>query len=384
VENLIRRFRSWVSRSFSTRVFNIFQLEVTSKCNLKCIMCPRVSIPRQWSSGNMSMDIFKRVSEYFHYSRVVYLSGWGEPLLHEKILDMIRLAKEAGCIVGFTTNGMLLTEHLSRELLKLKLDMLAFSIDGATPQTYESIRVGGKFDQLIENIKTLSMLKRKARSKKPEVIITFLMMKKNINELPSVVDLAHELMADRVVATNLDCVVKFLDEKLHIFSCNSPKRKFVEKIEEAKAKAENLKIPFYAYPVELRPTAVCDADPLRNIFFTWDGMVAPCVYASLPIRQGFIPRIFCGKQYKIPRLSFGNIIREDLLDIWNKREYREFRRYFKIREGLYNSKFLEIMPFEGGVELKGLGEEKHKELVNKIGALPLPKICETCYKAYGV
>jgi MoaA/NifB/PqqE/SkfB family radical SAM enzyme len=176
---------------------------------------------------------------------------------------------------------------------------------GATPKTYESIRIGAKFDQLVQNVRTLSIVKRKAGSNKPEVVLMFLMMKKNINELPSVVDLAHELMMDRIVATNLDCVVKPLDEELRVFSSSRPEKAFVEKIEEAKARAERYKIPFHAYPTEMRPTATCAADPLRNVFFTWDGMVAPCVYANMPIKQGFIPKIFCGKRHKIPVYLLG-------------------------------------------------------------------------------
>lgn len=376
-------FKTWLRRLFGGSVFNIFQLEVTSRCNCKCIMCPRVSVTKRWKLGDMSMNTFSRISKYFPYSRVVYLSGWGEPLLHEKIVDMVRLAKEAACIVGFTTNGMLVTERKSQELVKLKLDMIGFSMDGATPKTYESIRVGVKFDQLIENVRTLNMVKRKTGSNKPEVVLTFLMLKKNINELPLVVDLAHELAVDRIVATNLDCVVKSLDEELRVFSSKSPERAFVEKIEEAKTRAERYKIPFYAYPIELQPTVTCAADPLRNVFFTWDGMVAPCVYASIPVKQGFIPRVFCGKRYKIPRLSFGDITKEDFFEIWNKREYWEFRRYFQDRESLYDSALLKTMSLESGVDFKKL-EGKREELTNKMKALPLPVVCETCYKAYGV
>ena len=116
---------------------------------------------------------------------------------------------------------------------------------------------------------------------------------------------------------------------------------------------------------------------------SWDGAVAPCVCTNMPIRQGLIPRIFCWKQYKIPRLSFGIVAKEGFFDIWNKREYREFRQYFHSRKELHDSTLLEVMPFEGGVDLREL-EGKREELMEKLKNLPLPTVCETCYKAYNV
>jgi len=338
-------------------------------------MCPRVSVS-QWHLGDMNIRTFFRISKYFPYAKVVYLSGWGEPLLNKNILDMIKIAKEAKCSVGFTTNGMLLTEELSKELIKLRVDMIGVSIDGANPETYESIRVGAEFNKLIENVRTLNAVKEKMRSSKPEVVFTFLMMKKNINELPSIIDLAYELKVDRVVATNLDCTMKLLDEELHLFSCNNPKRSFIKMIEEAKVKAEKYNIQFYAYPIKMKPTVLCSADPLRNIFFTWDGRVTPCVYTGIPIKEGFIPRIFCGKEYKIPRLSFGSIINEDLFEIWKMSEYQEFRGHFRSRENLYSlAKFRTLLD---------QSFEEKLNIENKKKKLQLPKVCKTCYKAYGI
>jgi len=337
-------------------------------------MCPRVSVP-QWNAGDMEMETFLRIGRYFPYVRVVYLSGWGEPLLNRNILDMIRVAKRAGCTVGFTTNGILLNEQLSREVIRLKVDMIGLSIDGAVPETYESIRVGAEFSKVIRNVKVLSELKRNLGASKPEIVLTFLMMKKNIEELPLIIDLACDLGVDRVVATNLDCVMKPFDEEMHLFSCNGVNRAFMEKIKEAERRAAEHKIPFYAYPIKLEPTVICSADPLRNIFFTWDGLVAPCVYAAIPVKDGLMPRIFCGKRYTVPRLIFGNIMEKDLFEIWNEHKYQDFRRYFTKREAVYSlSKFHESLGLTAG----NIDVETHLKNIQ------LPEVCKTCYKAYGV
>ena len=138
----------------------------------------------------MEWETYKKISQYLPLVNSVYLSGWGEPLLHKRLVDMVKVAKEAGCYVGFTTNGTLLTYEISKKLVDLNLDLIEISLDGATPQTYEEIRKGAKFKNVIDNISTLISLKHKVRKAKPKVMLSFLMMKKNINELSLIVDLA--------------------------------------------------------------------------------------------------------------------------------------------------------------------------------------------------
>ena len=58
----------------------------------------------------MDLDLFELASANFKEVKLVCLQGWGEPLEHENILGMVRVAKMAGCEVGLTTNGMLLNE----------------------------------------------------------------------------------------------------------------------------------------------------------------------------------------------------------------------------------------------------------------------------------
>jgi MoaA/NifB/PqqE/SkfB family radical SAM enzyme len=346
-------------------------------------MCPRVSLSEEWRHGDMSIDTYRRIATHFPHCKVVYLSGWGEPLLHERILEMVRCAKKAGCSVGFTTNGTLLTEQVSQEIVKLKLDMIAISIDGATPRTYEAIRVGAKFDQVVANVRGLCKVKREAGNIKPEVVLTFLMMKENLKELPLVIDLAHKMELDRVVATNLDCVITPRDEALHVFSCNSPDPDVFDSIENAHATAERYRLPVYIYPVEMRYNVICTEDPLRNISFSWDGEVAPCVCVNMPSAQGAIPRVFCGRRYEVPCLSFGNVDEQDFYHIWNNQKYRDFRQYFSHRRHLHDLALSEMMlrdGFGGGGEF----EEKRVKLQSTLRDIPLPYTCETCYKAYGV
>ena len=102
--------------------------------------------------GFMDMDTFKKIFE----SGVPYaikLNWRGEPLLHPKIVEMVKQAKDYGVEeVMMNTNGLLLTKEMTQQLSDAGLDWLIISVDGATKNTYEEIRQGGDFQLLYKNI----------------------------------------------------------------------------------------------------------------------------------------------------------------------------------------------------------------------------------------
>ena len=121
----------WLQGRDAARPFEAFQIEVTSRCNLQCVMCPVTVLADRWPARDLAWETFERVAEAFARTQWVYLQGWGEPLLHRRIFEMIARAKSAGCQVGFTTNGTRLTPDNGERLLELGLDLVAVSIAGA-------------------------------------------------------------------------------------------------------------------------------------------------------------------------------------------------------------------------------------------------------------
>jgi MoaA/NifB/PqqE/SkfB family radical SAM enzyme len=76
---------------------------------------------------------------------------------------------------------------------------------------------------------------------------------------------------------------------------------------------------------------VCEENPLGNLYISVDGEVSPCVYLYPPLPSPF-KRIFCGKEYWVEKVSFGNIFRDPFSAIWNGCQYKEFRNRFLERE----------------------------------------------------
>ena len=358
---------SWFKKREPERPFEAFQIEVTSRCNLKCVMCPVTVLADHWPARDMAWATFERAAEAFGRTNWVYLQGWGEPLLHRRIFEMIGRAKASGCRVGFTTNGTRLRRGTGARLLDAGLDLLAVSIAGASAATHEAIRVGSDFAKLAQNLRQFLRLRGGHGGARPKVEIFYLMTRTNLAELPRAVELAAELGADELVATNLDYVMTPGLDALRAYGEGPPARALGAALEDARAAARRTGIAFRPYPLAFREMAVCDLNPLKILFISADGEVSPCVYTSLT-GQASIPRVFDGRAVEVPVVSFGNLNERPLAEIWESAAYREFRALFAGRVRGASRMLL-------GALAGGAAEEQEA---------PAPEACRTCPKLYGV
>ncbi len=310
-------------------------------------------MPGAWNSADMPPETYERIALSFSDAQNVYLSGWGEPLFNDHFLGMVRSAKEVGCTVGFTTNGARLDEVIMRGLVELRADLMGVSLAGATPRTHGSMRRGSDLNEVYSRIAQLKAIKKEAGSDKPRIMLFFIMLKDNMEELPDCVERAATLETEGVVATNLDYVGDAVQDRLKAFSCGTPAEGSLEKVSEASELAERLGVYFRAFPLEMGRVRVCSEDPINNLYVSEGGDVYPCVYLGLPMAR--IPRIFCGRGTALPRVSFGNVNDRSLIDIWEDEVYASFRRRYEARLKEHNP-----------------------------DSSSLPEVCKTCYKAYGI
>ncbi len=135
-----------------TRLTKVY-IEPTNQCNLTCRTCIRNSwdeTPGQMSTSTFNC-IIKGLKSFTSVSTVLF-GGFGEPLSHPHITDMVAQTKSTGISVELITNGTLLTEDLSRNLAEAGLDVLWVSLDGADPASYADIRRGGTLHDVIANV----------------------------------------------------------------------------------------------------------------------------------------------------------------------------------------------------------------------------------------
>jgi len=121
-------------------------LELTSKCNLRCGMCPLPVLRRPYE--DMAWPLVERAAQEIHGAglRLKWLHEMGEPLLYARLDDAIRLFPEA----SVSTNGLLLTPDIGAKLLASPLERLRICVDSIDPNVYPLLRTGGDFEKLVE------------------------------------------------------------------------------------------------------------------------------------------------------------------------------------------------------------------------------------------
>lgn len=187
-------------------------VEPTVRCNLACRTCIR----NVWDepAGNMSDATFAAVTAGLRSFAAtaaatrgrppsVFFGGFGEPLAHRGIVEMVAAVKALGCMVELITNGVLLTEKLSRRLIAAGLDRLWVSLDGARPESYDDVRLGAALPEVLANVGRFSDSRPLRRPRQPEIGIAFIAMRRNIADLPQLLSLGGRLGAVRFLVTNV-------------------------------------------------------------------------------------------------------------------------------------------------------------------------------------
>jgi radical SAM protein with 4Fe4S-binding SPASM domain len=147
-------------------------IETTSYCNLECKMCARTILMNEGTDYirgqdvEFPMDKYKEIIDEGAGNGLcsVKLQYNGEPLADSKIVERVKYAKDKGILdVMFNTNATLLTEEMSWKLLEAGLDDIFFSAESIDPETYNKIRVGADFHQVVANIKKFMQVKKEGK-----------------------------------------------------------------------------------------------------------------------------------------------------------------------------------------------------------------------------
>ena len=213
----------------------IVSLEVTSKCNLRCIMCGFHSIHKKdrAEGRHMSMELFMRAMPFMERAELVPLCGGGEPLLNFRLPEMLRKITDIGVSTTITTNGILLnTDHI-REIVDSGLTYIEVSVDGS--RSYERIR-GVPFNRLEENLKKLAGYKQENRKRTPIIDLSYTAMRDTLMELDDIVRLGSEIGARQIRVQPLQiCFEQLLDQNIY-----QDRERSIRYLKRAKEKAEFL------------------------------------------------------------------------------------------------------------------------------------------------
>lgn len=265
--------RSTVLPYFPIRVW----LETTNQCNLRCTVCPNAkdTLSRR---GNMDLSLYESiVNQLAGKVNDLNLSHRGEPLFHPELETMIHMASERNMATRIHTNATLLDAPRAQSLLKSGPDLVSFSFDGYDKETYESVRIGGQFDEVFENIRYFLSEKKRLGLTKPYSVMQIIepsdVSGQYLEKLARFGTTVRELGLD-----------KFYVKKSHNWAGNAPGSYSLSK--------QYVICTFLYYSMTI----------------LWNGIVCPC------------PQDWYGTLY------LGDLNEQTIEEVWNGVRYRDMRR----------------------------------------------------------
>ncbi|OGW37412.1 MAG: hypothetical protein A2Y97_01760 [Nitrospirae bacterium RBG_13_39_12] len=278
---------------------------------------PRVrSIPKY----DMPFWLFEKIAkEVFPNAKYLALSCLTEPLMTKDFPQRLDLLKRYPVpFAEIITNGTLLNEAVITKMIDARISRLAVSIDGAKPATYESIRVGARFDKVINNIRMFNKLRREKKSELPRLRINHVISGANVDEFRSFLDLAESLEAQ---AIDVRTVIPFQNAQYKgdhsnlfyesIGVIRESLHRWIQKtgVEDAgylRYQAEEIRLKN-----EGGGEMTCRR-PWDTMAIHANGDVLPCITWS--------------------RSPLGNIAEQNFVELWNGPAYKSIRKEFEERK----------------------------------------------------
>ncbi|HKK69714.1 MAG TPA: radical SAM/SPASM domain-containing protein, partial [Candidatus Krumholzibacteria bacterium] len=189
----------------------VLMVEPTNACNGKCPLCPVGARTMDRDVGMLDPGLLARViDEVGPRVRMVIMNFAGEPFLHPRLPDLVRIARGHGAQVLVGTNG---TRDRASDILDAEPTEILFSLDGTTPATYEqyrNYRDGTTLSDVKTNLERLVDEKRR-RSASTRIVLQFVVFRHNESEIDDVVDYAERVGVD-AVDLKPACVNDYFDE----------------------------------------------------------------------------------------------------------------------------------------------------------------------------
>jgi len=324
-------------------------IETAAVCDLVCPFCFRQHIvtPDKIMRENLYYKIIDQCSELGVPS--IKLNWRGEPLLHPKLPEFIKYAKDKGILeVIINTNAVTLTESLSKRIIKSGLDLLIYSFDGGDKETYEKMRLGrfkkNTFEKVYKNIINFNKVRKKLKSSFPLTKIQMILTKDNFKVKKNFFKLFNNIVDDVSVKAYTERGGKLEDIDKSIM--DKIKRKIGNKFDEKKIEHwrdinDNIFVSTKRLPCE---------QPFQRLLITYDGAVSMCCYdwgSRYPVgyidKQAFISKkdyLDVEKKIKLKKNGFKNFMDgaempklfihipkkvQSLYDIWNGQPINKVR-----------------------------------------------------------
>ena len=188
------------------RIQNL-RLAIDDSCNLRCPSCRKHLIfHKDGSAYRLGIKLADKINDWLYgikHAIQVHIGSDGDPFAsHVYRYFMDQTPQRENIKYSILTNGLMFKDFYTRVPNVIgNLNELGVSIDGATKETYEKLRLGGKWDKINENLECMAEQKQKHGF---SFILHFVVQKENYHEMEAIIDLGEQYGADRVFLNKIE------------------------------------------------------------------------------------------------------------------------------------------------------------------------------------
>jgi|TARA_R110000822_G_scaffold29199_3_gene86240 MoaA/NifB/PqqE/SkfB family radical SAM enzyme len=155
---------------------------------------------KEGSAYNLGIRLADKINDWlynYNHPIQVHIGSDGDPFASHVYRHFMEQTPERDNIkYSILTNGLMFKEfHQTVPHIINNLKELGVSIDGATKETYEKLRIGGRWEKITEALQCISELRKK---KDFRFILHFVVQKDNYHEMENIIELGEQYGADRV------------------------------------------------------------------------------------------------------------------------------------------------------------------------------------------
>jgi MoaA/NifB/PqqE/SkfB family radical SAM enzyme len=182
---------------------DVFMVEPTTQCNLKCPLCP---VPTHMHRPGIHMQSHTYrdvVDDIAGHAKLLELWNFGEPFLNPEIFEMIRYAEDRNVRVRVSTNSTFLSDKEVDAIFESGLSFIIVCLDGASAATHERYRIGSSFEAVKEGITRLGHRRHALGRAKPFIRLQCLVFSYNEHEIDRMIDLGESMRVDQLALKNV-------------------------------------------------------------------------------------------------------------------------------------------------------------------------------------
>jgi MoaA/NifB/PqqE/SkfB family radical SAM enzyme len=173
---------------------------IGTRCNINCPYCYQVKSGEDLLAPQFfGAHLRRELAAFYPYLSTLRIQG-GEVFLIPGFEEFV--AEVSACVsrpvISISTNGTLIDDIWAEKIVGIPFKEVTFSIDGATPETYERLRRGASLKEVLANVRRIQDLKTRQKSDLPDVNFFFLVMRSTYREIPLFLQLAKDHGVERV------------------------------------------------------------------------------------------------------------------------------------------------------------------------------------------